>query len=630
MIQTTLFNYFTCNGLTRQSVNRVYLFKQTNLQDYYNITTRKKKSIKPKKGSILNYFKPKQDEQKEKKVYDLVLVDINKSHTNYINCVKKNMYDPSLKYICISYRWGELNEQLVETPDYTAHITSFDLWHLGYLCETIKRDPGLKRIPYLWIDAISVDQENHARKKDTILKMNQIYQNASFILAVPDLHKEYLCKNTANQAILNLLLWKYRYTIYNIIFNNADSFIDHSTHSTQLQLQEQEQQTNKNQYSNLQYLTSNKLINEIEQLKMEMKEKEIENKLNQVKDELKKIYEFLAYLIDDWSNRAWVISEYHIAKEKYMKYGTPLKYWFISLEYYKPIFSYHFDNDNDDNDRQHRSTINNKNDDDDDDDDDDRYNKRLTYKDVNDAKTFHQFIKSRFMQRSHLEMILNSNATRNEDRFHAILPSWNEYHHLIINRNTIPEWNITDMTSVRLKLYSIMNLWDKATLLYACSGNTDIILPSFANFHNVYSLRIVEKSDYNHVEYKEFEEGILNYIRTFIKEEEKAIQMKQLINEYKINSKPIWIENLTSIQLEQQQCYLSVHSNSYFIKTEILSDEHYNYVRSLIPNKLSLNGDDDEIHRVSIPFFTFTDLLDYMDYPPVYRHSSTIHLIANP
>ncbi|CAO3637391.1 unnamed protein product [Cunninghamella blakesleeana] len=66
------------------------------------------------------------------------------------------------------------------------------------------------------------------------------------------------------------------------------------------------------------------------------------------------------------------------------------------------------------NDRQRQCTLDNKN--------SDKYNKILTYKDVDDPKTFNQFVKLRFMQQSHLEMILNSNATRKEDRFNAILP----------------------------------------------------------------------------------------------------------------------------------------------------------------------------------------------------------------
>ncbi|CAO3638498.1 unnamed protein product [Cunninghamella blakesleeana] len=141
------------------------------------------------------------------------------------------------------------------------------------------------------------------------------------------------------------------------------------------------------------------------------------------------------------------------------------------------------------------------------------------------------------------------------------------------------------MTSVRLKLYEILNdgdLWDKARLLKACSGGYGRhILPSFASQYNVYGLTIAEKHDYNNAAYKKFEKRLLDNIR--YKDEEKAAQIKQLINEYKTNSKAIWSENLASIQFEQQQRYLSVKSNSYFIKKYKLDD-------------------DSEIHCVFLPF----------------------------
>ncbi|KAI9300694.1 hypothetical protein BJ944DRAFT_272599, partial [Cunninghamella echinulata] len=116
-----------------------------------------------------------------------------------IKCVKKKMNDKDLKYIAISYRWGELNEQLVKTPDYTAHITSFDFQDFIKLCYFIKTEQDLKNIQYLWIDAISINQQDYEQKKETILKMTDIYKRATYILAVPDLHYTYLQNNPANR-----------------------------------------------------------------------------------------------------------------------------------------------------------------------------------------------------------------------------------------------------------------------------------------------------------------------------------------------------------------------------------------------------------------------------------------------
>ncbi|CAO3638482.1 unnamed protein product [Cunninghamella blakesleeana] len=531
MIQTTLLNYFKCDGSTQPSVNKLSSFKQTNLYAYFN-------TIPKKKNLILDYFKPKKKVQEvEDKVFDLVLVDISDLWFDTdINCVKINMYDPKLKYIAISYRWGELNEQLVKTPDYTAHITSFNLNDFNRLCQFIHGDPDFEDIQYVWIDAISVDQRNKEAKKNTILKMNQIYQNASYILAVPDLHKGYLEKNTANIEVIDLIE-KNKETIYHDIYNH------------------QQQQDSK------------------------MK---LENKIMEY-DELKKAYQFLAYLMEDWSNRAWVISEYHIAKEKYKKEGIPLKYAFISVisgPIGQSFFSYHFDDD--DYQQKQQYTTNNEY--------DNKNNNKLNYMDATDVKTFHQFVKERFMQRPHLDMMLNSNAARNEDRFHAILPSWNEYKHLM---KDVSKWNITDMISVRLKLYEIINngdLWDKAKLLHACLIKDDYkaaILPTYASRYNPDNLRIVEKYNYNNAIYSKFEEKLLSHL-SFCKGEKKANQIKQLMDEYKMNSKPIWTENLISIQFVD--CgYLSIKVNSYFIKK---SDGGRHYLRSILPL-----DNHDEIHE---------------------------------
>ncbi|CAO3637294.1 unnamed protein product [Cunninghamella blakesleeana] len=580
MIQTTPSNKFNNNSLLQPTINKVL----------------------------------HQEKEEEEKEFHVVLVDIKNTHdTGTIKCVKKNMYDIDLKYIAISYRWGELNVQYVETPDYTAHITSFGLYDLRLLGLYIGYEPDLKDIRYLWIDAISIDQQNHTRKKETILQMSQIYKRASYILAIPDLHTQYLCKYPANKEIINLLKYKYNATIRDEIVNNK--------HSSSTNPTKQQHTNNDETYSFIQKLKNEKVINEIERLKIEneelkMKMKEIQMEMEEIKwkqekDEIKKIYQFLAYLVDDWSNRAWVISEYHIAKQKYKNHRTPLKYWFISLVNYglrnQFFFSYPFDDDMD----AHQQQCTEK------DENDDNNNKILTYQEVDNIKTFHRFLKSRFMQRSHLKIILSSNTTRNEDRFNAILPSWNEYKHHIKN---VLEWNITDMTSVRLKLYEIMNLWDKATLLYACTGYDNYLLPSFACRYNADKLRIVEKCNCDNDIYKEFEEKALKEMSCYITGE-VIMQIQQLINDYKTHSKPLWAENLTSIQLKQSHRCLSVKSNSYFLRNE------KPYGRFDCQNKLSLD-DKDDIDYAFIPFFIST-LPGFMDESLVYEYSSSIYLVGN-
>ncbi|CAO3637998.1 unnamed protein product [Cunninghamella blakesleeana] len=513
------------------------------------------------------------------------------------------MYDSDLNYIAISYRWGELNEQQLQTPDYTAHITSFHLDDLKTLCDLLKFDPDLKHIHYLWIDAISIDQYDVVRKKKTILKMNQIYKKATYILAIPDLHLEYLSKNSANSEVLKLIRFDFWEIIHSEIFNvkhtSPNDSINNDMNGVITDTTSQMHLNNVKEFQ--------KLKMENETLKLKIKDQE-ENKL-------KKAYQFLAYLIEDWSNRAWVISEYHIAKEKYMKYGTPLKYWFMSLMVCNPFFSYRFD---DDDHRHHhdqqKCTWYNENDD-----------EMLTTDDVIDSITFNQFVRSRFMQRSHLEMVMNSYASRNEDRFHAILPSWNEHKHLTKN---VSEWKITDMTSVRLKLYEIMdNLWEKAALLYACapkSNDKTFILPSFATRYYSTDLRITEKCNTNDAVYEDFEKIKLKDINYFVEEKEIS-QLKLLLNEYKTNSKPMWIENLINIQLDQHHRWLSVKTNSYFITNKL--PYRYRNKKSL-QNSLLLNDKEDEFHFVFIPFFT-SNIPDYIDHPLFYDEDSCIFLVGN-
>ncbi|KAI9305987.1 hypothetical protein BJ944DRAFT_239157 [Cunninghamella echinulata] len=82
----------------------------------------------------------------------------------------------------------QIRQQLLRTPDYTAHITSFDLKNLRHLCYMIVGDIDLNSIQYLWIDVILSNQQNHQRKKSTILQTSEICERASYILAIFDYH----------------------------------------------------------------------------------------------------------------------------------------------------------------------------------------------------------------------------------------------------------------------------------------------------------------------------------------------------------------------------------------------------------------------------------------------------------
>ncbi|CAO3651678.1 unnamed protein product [Cunninghamella blakesleeana] len=373
--------------------------------------------------------------------------------------------------------------------------------------------------------------------------MNQIYIKASYILAVPDLYYFYLRRNRANRERIELIQ-EYKDIIYHSVSAVSKSTTNHSAINI------------------------------------------LKNNINVNNDELKKAYQFLAYIIDDWSNRAWVISEYQIAKEKYTQCGTPLKYTFMSLLstddeslLHWPFFSYNFFD-------QHNNI-----------------DIIINYEGVVDNNTFINFLDSRFIQRNHLNMILNSNASRNEDRFYAILPSWNKYQHLIKNKNTISNWNITNMISVKLKLYEILDddgdLWDKARLLFSCRIYQDKpIIPTFATFHNLY-FTIGEIDDID---------GDLNFAMHYFSGFKDATTY---IKHCKKEEKTIYQPNLIDIQYNKQHCYLTVKADHYFIfgkqPSSIFNQEYL--------SSYSLK-DSDDLKIIHIPYFIY-NIPTFNNYIPI-------------
>ncbi|ORZ07389.1 hypothetical protein BCR42DRAFT_426173 [Absidia repens] len=90
----------------------------------------------------------------------------------------------------------------------------------------------------------------------------------------------------------------------------------------------------------------------------------------------------------------------------------------------------------------------------------------------------------RLVTQSFCEMMLCSKASKNEDRFYAILPQ-TKYKD---KTNQVPDWNINNMTSIKLKLFEILDTKDKLTLLFLAGFNrsssrfelTADVLPTFA------------------------------------------------------------------------------------------------------------------------------------------------------
>ncbi|ORZ07412.1 hypothetical protein BCR42DRAFT_456050 [Absidia repens] len=106
------------------------------------------------------------------------------------------------------------------------------------------------------------------------------------------------------------------------------------------------------------------------------------------------------------------------------------------------------------------------------------YNSNTVY------RRFHCTLIQQLNQRTFLDMILKSKASKNEDRFYAVLPQSEYKSDLLTSKHEVGQWNINTITSVKLKLYEIMNTRDKLNLLFWSgnnkSSNVGLILPTFA------------------------------------------------------------------------------------------------------------------------------------------------------
>ncbi|ORY99635.1 hypothetical protein BCR42DRAFT_213772 [Absidia repens] len=330
----------------------------------------------------------KNPQQREKVPFQVVLVDIEQAANNkVIRCVKKPLNQEDLKFIALSYRWGELHETLIDTEvGYTATITSFFLDDFYRLCEMMTMESDLKHIKYVWVDAICVDQRP-TKRKATIYQMSNIYNRATYILAVPDLHLTYLKRVSQknNETIEGSN--KYRKNIYRLIQGNTskladldEDFLDDSVVPKsppalrQLLLKYTDHftdgfmkfQTHDRLYCPLRaldhicessqeylghwktWMTNSKTsINNVHQCyepicplalfgdgigptTLEEIEQFVnsnwKSKVLERSNSIRQSMEFLTDLILDWSSRVWVISEFSIAKTK-----NNLKYWFIQL-----------------------------------------------------------------------------------------------------------------------------------------------------------------------------------------------------------------------------------------------------------------------------------------------------------
>ncbi|CAO3637050.1 unnamed protein product [Cunninghamella blakesleeana] len=531
------------------------------------------------------------------------------------------------------------------------------------LCQLLQKENDIKHIPYVWIDTISIDQQNIVQRKATIHHMDQIYEKASYIVAVPDLHYSYLTNISATKDHIQLIKkhspymyhsmmlayyedrphndddynnkmiqynqqalhdietkWIYQWltfddqydddnnnilssfqinglsdqqqSLINLISTNIDftTFIQlpkipwhefmMNTTSSSNDLSANMNSNNNNNNNNMDqhqhtynkgrqylnaifqndtlddileqqlytndyylggyYLNNNNNINNnnihIEQRRLlkDIQLQKCRQLSKRYEKELQQAYNLLQSFANDWSNRTWVISEYHIAKKKI---STPMKLAFLSMDWQSifdyldeeqmPLFFWNFFEKSQStpvkkyNINMNKSDINNNsnnNNDDSDEDDEETllpatessekyYHSPITssfntgyqlnqrYNSMNKGwrkmgGIFWKKLNDRLGKRECLDMILNSNATKHQDRFFAILPLWKKYYNRVVTSQMIASWDITDLASVRLNLLKWMDLDDKVCLLHACSTSSRLALPSFVTIYKMDALVI--------------------------------------------------------------------------------------------------------------------------------------------
>ncbi|ORZ08218.1 hypothetical protein BCR42DRAFT_425472, partial [Absidia repens] len=448
--------------------------------------------------------------------------DANLTHVEVVTRTIELLAEP----FALSYRWGELDEQIVAaTDDYHARIVSFQLDDFFKLCEAMQHEPNLQHIEYVWVDALCVDQENVEKRKATIYHMNHIYLQAKAVIAVPDLHAAHISATTsANRDAMNLVKKYSRYLyylldkspgaqqsldemdntwmdslgmpkldLYRRDFMNSNNTITTSSQSNDrnddnpciiqqmMTLMHQRYSEDKADHGDqLQY----RLMVELQRLEWQRQRLECQRQrlewqrhLEQRKTEITQSMKFLQSIMEDWSNRTWVISEYHLARRRR---GT-LKFWYNQLSCPElngyPFFEYNFDNYAKPQpvysdhpiflqmlQQHHRKDY-----------------KRQMAELTNE---FYDSMRRQLTSRTVLELILQSKASRNEDRFYSIIPLAPKYRHYLKDKHSVSSLGISDMLSVRLRLLKWLDTKDKLNLLF-CAQNpitskTVALLPTFA------------------------------------------------------------------------------------------------------------------------------------------------------
>ncbi|ORZ06427.1 hypothetical protein BCR42DRAFT_456403 [Absidia repens] len=455
--------------------------------------------------------------QEQEKPFKVVLIDIRTAgNSETIECIEMPLETEGLKFVALSYRWGELAETIIDTNlGYLATVTSFAMNDFYCLCRKMIDETDLKSIRYAWVDAICVDQTNYKRRKATIHHMSDIYERATYIVAIPDLHRQYLLNvSSANEKFAQDLDNNDNY-IYHLIQGHTDelveldkAFFDHIK-TTKEDLDVETWRTTYAKYvwrdstgmdgfrfipdncygkfgyrptkqvflKNYPYLDGDPNMKNQPRTDLndhisiadfplldprrgyrdltDMSSMTWKNLIIRRRNEILHAIQSLIDLIKDWSSRVWVISEFHIAKKK-----NNLKFWFIGLSGVRLGFSTFFEFDFGDTIVPPNTDL--------------KINAQRHYRALQNTM-IKQLTTQTFFQ-----MMLGAKASKNEDRFYAILPH-SKYKNKI---DQVAHWNISTLLSVKLKLFEIVDVRDKLLLLFLAGNshgpNSYESWPSFA------------------------------------------------------------------------------------------------------------------------------------------------------
>ncbi|CAO3640439.1 unnamed protein product [Cunninghamella echinulata] len=309
-------------------------------------------------------------------------------------------------------------------------------------------------------------------------------------------------------------------------------------------------------------------------------------KYNEFKTDVDSAMRFLEYLVEDWANRAWVISEYHIAKKKKqpmkMTFITLLKnihwqqeqprcmkeniyYRFIDIKFSSKVITNNNDkeeneikieNNEEDEQRQqeqdkveqvlenekqeHKKNEDENEDEQEQEEDEDEY--------------FIELVNQMLADRPFLTLMLDSRAAKHEDRFYAILKASHKYKHLIQDKHTVSSWGITDMVSVRLQLFKVMDLEDKTALLHACSNNNGTLSPTFASTYKEgwTEIEILHYGDYNYTYYSSVVPKLeLNFFEKKNKDQDNELLLVTSRVDIEKMKREDYITNITSIEFSK-------------------------------------------------------------------------------